>query len=112
MYKVIVRFIDLQDDNHVYNAGDTFPRKGKVVSDARINELKGTENKRKMSLIEEVVSTPAPAPEPAPEAVAEEASVEEVAEAPVEEVAEPTTEEVAEVVADAEPKKTTSRKKK
>ena len=65
MYKVIVRFVDLQDDNHNYHVGDTFPREGKKVSEARINELKGTNNKRGKSLIEEVVvAKPAPAPVP------------------------------------------------
>lgn len=51
MYKVIVRFVDLQDDNHVYHVGDVFPRMGKHVSDKRIAELAGTENKRKVALI-------------------------------------------------------------
>ena len=28
MFKVISRFADLQDNNHVYEAGDVFPREG------------------------------------------------------------------------------------
>lgn len=54
MYKVIVRFKDLQDNNHVYEVGDTYPRKGKKPSLARVAELASAENKRKMPLIEEV----------------------------------------------------------
>lgn len=59
MYKVIVRFVDLQDDNHVYCVGDVFPRTGKHVSDERIAELAGTENRRKVALIKaDVVEEP------------------------------------------------------
>ena len=28
MYKVIKHFVDLQDNNHKYDVGDTYPRKG------------------------------------------------------------------------------------
>lgn len=54
MYKAIVRFKDLKDDKYIYEAGDTFPRKGKRVSKARIAELLGSENRRGMPVIEEV----------------------------------------------------------
>jgi hypothetical protein len=54
MYRVIVRFKDLQDDNHIYNAGDAFPRTGYRPSKKRIAELASDKNKRKMPLIEEV----------------------------------------------------------
>ena len=54
MYKVIVRFKDLQDDNHVYLVGDTFPRKGAEVSAKRISELSTKKNRRGIALIEEV----------------------------------------------------------
>jgi len=54
MYKAIVRFKDLKDDKYVYEAGDTFPRKGKRVSKARLAELLGSENRRGMPVIEEV----------------------------------------------------------
>lgn len=53
MYKVIVRFKDLKDNNHVYNVGDTYPRKGKRASKARIAELASAENKRGVALIAE-----------------------------------------------------------
>lgn len=54
MYKVIHYFTDLQDDNHEYNVGDTFPRIGLEVSDKRIRELAGSDNKQYKPLIEEV----------------------------------------------------------
>lgn len=54
MYKVIHYFTDLQDDNHEYNVGDTFPRIGLEVSDKRIHELAGSDNKQYKPLIEEV----------------------------------------------------------
>lgn len=60
MYKVIERFYDLQDSKntkggvvyHEYNVGDTFPRAGKEVSEERIQELAGSDNKRGVPLIE------------------------------------------------------------
>lgn len=52
MYKVIKYFIDLQDNNHPYNVGDTFPRKDKDVDEVRLAELAGSENKRGCPLIE------------------------------------------------------------
>lgn len=52
MYKVIAYFKDLQDNNYEYNVGDVFPREGLEVSDERIAELSGKENKRRIPLIE------------------------------------------------------------
>ena len=60
MYKVIKRFHDLQDARktksgtvyHEYNVGDVFPRKGMDVSDDRIQELAGKDNKQGVPLIE------------------------------------------------------------
>jgi hypothetical protein len=56
MYKVIKDFTDLQDKNHVYLAGDEFPRKGTKVDNARILELSTDANKRGEILIEMVQS--------------------------------------------------------
>lgn len=56
MYKVIKDFTDLQDKNHVYLAGDEFPRKGTKVSNARLLELSTATNKRGEVLIELVQS--------------------------------------------------------
>lgn len=54
MYKVIKMFADLQDGNHVYNVGDEYPRKGVTVTDERIAELAGSNNKQGTPLIAEV----------------------------------------------------------
>ena len=54
MYKVINFFTDLHDKNHAYNVGDTFPRKGIEVTEKRINELLGSDNKQGKPLIKVV----------------------------------------------------------
>lgn len=54
MYKVIKHFVDLQDNNHKYDVGDTYPRKGLNVLQSRINELASDKNKQKTPLIEEI----------------------------------------------------------
>lgn len=61
MYKVIKYFIDLHDANHPYNVGDDFPRSGVRVSDERIAELAGSNNRQKQPLIQ-LVEEPAEAP--------------------------------------------------
>ena len=58
MYKVIKFFTDLQDNNHPYNVGDTFPRSGVSVSDERFAELAGSHNKQGVPLIELVKKEP------------------------------------------------------
>lgn len=60
MYKVIKHFTDLQDNNYAYNVGDTFPHEGLKVTPERIKELSGTNNKRGISLIEEIIEEPLP----------------------------------------------------
>ena len=52
MYKVIKYFTDLQDKDHEYNVGDTFPRKGLKVTQERLAELAGPNNKQGCPLIE------------------------------------------------------------
>lgn len=60
MYKVIKKFHDLQDATktkngmiyHEYNVGDEFPRKGYKVSEERLKELAGNDNKQGVPLIE------------------------------------------------------------
>lgn len=54
MYKVIKHFVDLQDNNHKYDVGDRYPRKGLNVLQSRINELASNKNKQKTPLIEEI----------------------------------------------------------
>ena len=61
MYKVISRFADLQDCNHVYEAGDTFPREGTKVTEERLAELSGYDNRQKKPLIEKVEEPKKPA---------------------------------------------------
>lgn len=58
MYKVINFFTDLKDNDHPYNVGDEFPRKGAKASKARLKELSGRDNKQKKPLIEEVEEVP------------------------------------------------------
>lgn len=52
MYKVIKFFTDLQDNNHPYKVGDTFPRSGVTVTDERLAELSSKRNKQGTPLIE------------------------------------------------------------
>lgn len=52
-YRVISYFEDLQDDKHPYEVGDIYPRKGLKVTDDRIAELMGSDNRQKKPLIEE-----------------------------------------------------------
>ena len=58
MYKVIKFFCDLQDNNHAYNEGDTFPRAGLEVTEKRLAELASDKNKLCVPLIEKVDETP------------------------------------------------------
>lgn len=53
MYQVLEMFADLQDHNHIYQPGDSFPREGLSVSPERLAELAGKENKRKRPVIAE-----------------------------------------------------------
>lgn len=62
MYRVIKHFHDLQDATktksgeiyHEYNVGDEYPRKGFKVSEERLKELAGKDNKQGTPLIAEV----------------------------------------------------------
>ena len=54
MYRAAVAFADLQDGNRRYQAGEKFPRDGLVVSDERIAELAGSNNRMGFPLIVEV----------------------------------------------------------
>lgn len=51
MYRVVVPFADLKDGKHEYKVGDTFPRNGLKVPDARIEELSTGKNRRGVPLI-------------------------------------------------------------
>ena len=54
MYKVIRFFRDLQDKNHAYHVGDSFPHDGVKVSEERLVELSTDANRRHVPLIEKV----------------------------------------------------------
>lgn len=54
MYKVIKHFTDLHDKDYPYNPGDIFPREGVQVSEDRLKELSGKENRQGVPLIKEV----------------------------------------------------------
>lgn len=54
MYEVIRIFKDLQDFDHFYNVGDTFPRKGMTVSKERLKELSSSNNKQHRPLIRKI----------------------------------------------------------
>lgn len=58
MYKVIKFFADLQDKNYAYNVGDIYPRAGLEVSEERLAELAGSENKQGAPLIQLVEAKP------------------------------------------------------
>ena len=58
MYKVIKSFTDLQDNNHAYYVGDTFPHNGVKVDAERIEELASDKNRMGVPLIEEIAEKP------------------------------------------------------
>lgn len=53
-YKVIRRFKELKHDGHIYEVGDTYPKKGTKATKARLEELSTTKNKCGKIFIEEV----------------------------------------------------------
>ena len=58
MYQVMEYFVDLYDADHEYHPGDIFPREGISVSEERLKELAGSDNKRGMPLIAEIPDEP------------------------------------------------------
>jgi hypothetical protein len=65
--------MDLKDNNHPYNVGDTYPRKGLEVSAERIAELSGNDNNHGCPIIEKVEEPEkkAPAKKPVKKTAAE-----------------------------------------
>lgn len=55
MYEVIKKFTDLQDGNHIYNVGDTYPHDGYTPSEERITELASDKNRQKNPLIAKIL---------------------------------------------------------
>ena len=58
MYQVMEYFTDHQDADHEYHPGDIFPREGISVSEERLRELSGSDNKRGMPLIAKIQDEP------------------------------------------------------
>ena len=58
MYRVIHKFYDLKDNNHVYSVGDTFPHNGVEVDAERIAELASDKNRIGVPLIEAIEEKP------------------------------------------------------
>lgn len=52
MYSCIETWYDLQDNDHQYYKGDTFPREGLKVTEERLEELSTDKNKRGIPLIQ------------------------------------------------------------
>lgn len=50
-YRAKCRFVDLQDGKRLYEADEVYPRSGLVVTDERLAELAGTNNKAGVPLI-------------------------------------------------------------
>lgn len=65
-YVVIKKFTDLQDNNHVYNVGDSFPHIGISVTEKRIAQLAGNKNRQGTPLIMPVKPPVSPVEEPKP----------------------------------------------
>lgn len=53
-YKVIVEFADLEDGNHVYHVGDTYPRQGLAPAKERVEFLHSSQNLLHTPVIEAV----------------------------------------------------------
>lgn len=51
MFRVVVAFADMQDDGHIYNVGDEYPRAGINVNKKRLEELSSDRNRRGVALI-------------------------------------------------------------
>ena len=54
MYEAVKDFVDLHDNNHIYHAGDKFPRDGVSASADRISELATDANKCGVVLIKAI----------------------------------------------------------
>ena len=52
MYKVIKKFADLEDRNHIYEVGDVYPREGSEPTDERVAFLASDQNKLKTPVIQ------------------------------------------------------------
>ncbi len=51
--KVLIAFTDNEDNNHVYNVGDEYPRENAQATDERIAYLLSDKNKFKRPVLEQ-----------------------------------------------------------
>lgn len=77
MFIVINAFLDLKDNEHLYEVGDAYPREGIEPSEERIKELLGSDNLQGQPMIRAVKTVPA---DKKPEEVTENESSKEDAE--------------------------------
>ena len=54
MYKVLIAFLDKEDDYYRYEAGDTYPREGYEPNEDRVNMLLGSQNALQRPLIQRI----------------------------------------------------------
>lgn len=59
MYRAKMAFRDAKDGEYLYSAGDVYPRKGKKVTKARLEELSSENNAAGVAVIVEVKEDPA-----------------------------------------------------
>lgn len=53
-YAAISDFVDLQDNRHIYRAGEEYPRAGLTATEERIAELAGPNNLSNRALIKAI----------------------------------------------------------
>lgn len=58
MFIVINAFLDLKDNEHLYEVGDAYPREGFEPSEERIKELLGSDNLQGQPMIKAVKTVP------------------------------------------------------
>lgn len=59
MFIVINAFLDLKDNEHLYEVGDAYPREDIEPSEERIKELLGSDNLQGQPMIKAVKTVPA-----------------------------------------------------
>lgn len=58
MFIVVNAFLDLKDNEHLYEVGDAYPRDGIEPSEERIKELLGSDNLQGQPMIKAVKTVP------------------------------------------------------
>ena len=65
MFRAKIDFVDLQDNRHLYKAGETYPRDGYTPDKERLIALSGASNRAGRPLIEEIPDSGSKVPEKA-----------------------------------------------